>query len=320
MQEKPVTRKPDWWRPEPLRTFVSDAGSIFARSRRFDVIYKIVLARAWTSGNQEMIVRAEIDYLELQRARLSFFEEDPFRSTPGDFIDQFRATYASFVKNGFDSSCAPIPIEDGSGDLLNGGHRLACCCAFNCEFPVAVYPRFFDEGEHGGSTFRAYVKGEIAESVENRGVRAYLEYNDRSRIIGVPYESGEDLENVIAGLERSSGGVVWHWRRRDSVLFCVVTFPDGVPAEVASRQQTETLARDLFPPVPDPDWRERAKKKRFACSVWKLKRLKYLLTLPFRRGRALERARRKIIDFECRATAYDRLADYVEQLVLTKED
>ena len=310
-------RAPRWQDGPPLRTFTGEALPVLLRSRKFDLVYKLRLARAWARGDRADVVRAETDYLEMQRARLSFFEDDPLRTRPGDFIDAFRRTAAAIRSRGYDFSAPPIPLEEGTLELLNGAHRLASCAAFGRPCPFAVYPRVYF-GSHGGSTFRAFRAGNIDAGVENRGVRAYLELNANARLVGADLRSGEDEEDAIARVERDTGGVVWHARRRPGGLLLVVAFPDGVPDGVPSRDETRSRAEAEFPDLPYPDWR--ARERAFSPGgfpVW-LRQLRYRLTLPLRSGRRRRKAELHILDLACRRTAYARLADYLESSVPSK--
>lgn len=310
-------RLPRWETLKPLRTYTGTAKEIVVRSRKFDLIYKIRLAKAWASGAREEIRRAETDYLEMQRARLSFFEDEPLRTCPADFIAAFRKTAGSILSEGYDFSAPPIPVEEATGELLNGAHRLASCAAFDRPIPVATYPQVYF-GTHGGSTFRAFRAGRIAPSVENRGIRAYLDFNDRARLAHVVAAAGEGEEAAIARVERTTGALVWHARPAADGYDVVLSFPAGVPADLPSRTETFAEAARRYPEMPDPDWRARADEiapDAFRC--W-LRTLKYRLTLPLRHGRRRRKAELHILDWRCRATAARALADYLETQVPSK--
>lgn len=284
-------RLPRWETLKPLRTYTGTAKEIVVRSRKFDLIYKIRLAKAWASGAREEIRRAETDYLEMQRARLSFFEDEPLRTCPADFIAAFRKTAGSILSEGYDFSAPPIP--------------------------VATYPQVYF-GTHGGSTFRAFRAGRIAPSVENRGIRAYLDFNDRARLAHVVAAAGEGEEAAIARVERTTGALVWHARPAADGYDVVLSFPAGVPADLPSRTETFAEAARRYPEMPDPDWRARADEiapDAFRC--W-LRTLKYRLTLPLRHGRRRRKAELHILDWRCRATAARALADYLETQVPSK--
>lgn len=310
-------KAPRWEETPPIRTYTGEAREIMIASRKFDLVYKVELAKAWASGDHAAIRRAETDYLEMQRARLSFFEDEPLRTCPDDFIAAFRKTAGSILAKGYDFGAPPIPVEDGTGELLNGAHRLASCVAFGRSVPVAVHPRVYF-GTHGGSTFRAFRAGRIAAGVENRGIRAYLAFNERARIVRAESEAGEDGEAVIERVERATGGLVWHARPEGAGYVLVMSFPSGVPSDLPDRETTLSEAAELYPELPDPDWRARAETESpSAFSCW-LKTLKYRLTMPFRRGRKRRKAELHVLDWRCRATAYGKLADYLETNVPSK--
>lgn len=149
---------------------VVDAMAVFRHSRRFDLIFKIILAKAWAEGDTAAIRTAEEAYLEMVRARNAFRESEPARSGPAAFIEAFRRTAASIRARGYDLSAPPIPV-DRNGEILNGAHRLAACVAYGRPCVVAES----DEGRAGGSEWPAFRRGSIDPAVEAFGIRAYLE-------------------------------------------------------------------------------------------------------------------------------------------------
>lgn len=310
-------KAPRWEETTPIRVFDADPADIVRHSRKFDLIFKIRLAEAWAGGDAESIRRAETNYLEMQRARLSFFEDEPLRRTPTDFISSFRRLAESIFRTGFDFSTPPIPIETGTMELLNGAHRLACCTAYSRPCRFAEYGRVYF-GTHGGSTFRAFRQGRIAESVENYGVREYLRFNEGARIVEASPARGEDEEAAISRIESELGCIVWHSKPTKEGFAFTVSPADGASgAAKLPRTDSDTVNR-LFPELPEPDWRERARTMRPDRTAIERKKLKYRLTLPFKFGRKRRKAKLHIIDLDCRAVAFDALADYIEQCVPSK--
>ena len=146
-----------------------DAMEIFRRSRRFDLIFKISLAKAWAEGDDAAIRRAEEAYLESIRARNAFRESNPPKSGPAIYIASFRRTAESIRTHGYDMSAPPIPV-DRDCELLNGAHRLSACVAYGK--PCVVVET--NEGRAGGSEWPAFKRGGIDPAVEAFGIRAYL--------------------------------------------------------------------------------------------------------------------------------------------------
>lgn len=151
------------------RTQLVDARELIARSRRFDLIFKVELAWAWVYGTPQEIRTAEEAYLEMVRARNGFRESDPPRSGPKAFIEAFRKTASSILENGYDLTLSPVPL-DSEGEVLNGAHRLAACAAYEKKCLV----RFLDSRSSGGSEIRAFTDGCISPAVMSWGMRAYL--------------------------------------------------------------------------------------------------------------------------------------------------
>lgn len=147
-----------------------DAHSVIKASRRFDLVFKVALAKAWASGDAAAIREAEEAYLEMVRSRNGFWEDEPRREKPADFIDAFRRTARSILENGYDMTKPPIPVDE-DGEILDGAHRIACCAAYGKPCAVetsAIWPA-------GGSVERTFLKGHIHPAVHRWGVRKYLE-------------------------------------------------------------------------------------------------------------------------------------------------
>lgn len=148
---------------------MADPVEVLKRSRRFDLVFKYALAKAWAAGTPEEIRKAEEAYLEMVRSRNGFYEGEPPRNAPEDFIGNFRETARSIRERGYDLSRPAIPV-DGAGELLNGAHRLAACAAYGKPCPVVVsdmYPA-------GGSVHRTFEKGHIDRAVRDWGICRYL--------------------------------------------------------------------------------------------------------------------------------------------------
>lgn len=152
------------------RTQLVDARELFVRSRRFDLIFKFELAKAWAFGTASEIRIAEEAYLEHIRAHNGFCEKAPLRLHPFEFIRDAFETTRSILRKGYDVNCPPIPVS-GSGELLGGAHRLAACVAYNCRCAVRCIPSAV---VHCGNSFSSYRAGDIHPAVMNWGVRAYM--------------------------------------------------------------------------------------------------------------------------------------------------
>ena len=153
------------------------AREIFLKSSRFDLIFKLMVAKAWFEGEPRMIRRAEEAYLEMLRSCNGFWEGEPLRTSPEDYIRDFRKTATSIRSNGYDLSRPAIPV-DASDELLNGAHRLSICTVLGLDcavFESDIYPA-------GGSVHATFVRGHIHPAVANWGMRRYLELFPEGRL------------------------------------------------------------------------------------------------------------------------------------------
>lgn len=145
-----------------------DARDILARSARFDLIFKYELARAWMGNDARQIREAEEAYLEMQRSRNGFYEREPHRRCPEDFMRSFRMVAQSIREKGYDPKAPPIPI-DNAREILNGAHRLAICAAYGIDCYIQ-----HAEGRAGGSVEASFRSRGIHPAVAEWGIRAYL--------------------------------------------------------------------------------------------------------------------------------------------------
>lgn len=148
---------------------IVDPLDVMRKSLRFDLAFKVELARAWGDGNAAAIRRAEEAYLEMVRARNGFYERVPPKRTPSDFIDSFRAVAHSIRERGFDPESEPIPL-DVNGEVVNGAHRLSACIAYGKKCPVVTSDRMTT----GGSNYGVFLEGNIHPAVAHWGMAAYL--------------------------------------------------------------------------------------------------------------------------------------------------
>lgn len=149
---------------------IIDPMEVLRASARFDLIFKVALAKAWAEGDAASVREAEEAYLEMVRARNGFYEDEPPRNTPEEFLESFRRTAASIREHGYDLSRPAIPV-DAHNELLNGAHRLAACVAYGKTCPVVLS----DCWKAGGSVRKTFRKGHIHPAVEAWGIRRYLE-------------------------------------------------------------------------------------------------------------------------------------------------
>lgn len=182
-----------------------DPREILKKSHRFDLVFKLSLAKAILSGDAMRIREAEAAYLESVRARNGFYEEDPPRDCPEDFLSAFRRTLESIRTKGFDPKMGAIPI-DADGEVLNGAHRLVSCVA--CGTPCWVVES--DCHRAGGSVMKTFLKGHIHPAVQAWGIRKYLELVPDGALAS---EFGSLAEHPVQAFP--------DWVRRTTWVFCI---------------------------------------------------------------------------------------------------
>lgn len=230
---------------------IRDAYDLWTRNRRFDLVYKIALARAWLRGDAAETRVAERAYLESIRAFNGFHEADPPKSSGADFLAAFRDVVESVRRRGYMPDAAAVPVGEDD-ELHNGAHRVAACAACGVPCRVARRPGRYDWG------YRFFLrrKKRFDPWALAFGLRAYVRLNDRARIVTAAAPlTRRGLESAHAAL--ALHGVVYYMERRLLPwprLVAVMSFPDGPPAAIPAARllpmhaDSEQLARTLWPP------------------------------------------------------------------------
>lgn len=215
----------------------ADAREVIKASRRFDLIFKFALAKAWAEGDAAAIREAEEAYLEMVRSRNGFWEDVPRRDKPEDFIGAFRRTAANIREHGYDMTKPPIPVDE-NGEVLDGAHRISCCAAYGKQCAIetsAIWPA-------GGSVYRTFLKGHIHPAVRNWGVRKYFEFfpdgrlaedfGDPSAYKPLPFPDWA-VRNRRAWLYKIKPALAWFW--------CAITLPLRKPGKRREKIQRRML-------------------------------------------------------------------------------
>jgi hypothetical protein len=120
--------------PAEGRTWVN-AAEIVRRSVRPDLVLKFTYAKTrLTGGDSSWATQA---YLENIKAFNGFYEEEPRKTTPLDFVQAFDQLLPSFREHGFGPDFPPVAISP-SGELLDGAHRVATAAALGLAVPTVV--------------------------------------------------------------------------------------------------------------------------------------------------------------------------------------
>jgi hypothetical protein len=118
-----------------------NAWELFAKQRRFDLIYKILFLR-----NRESPYFRSL-YLEHIRAFNNFYERCPVKTKPDDFIDAFLDIDKSVAARGYDDNS--VIYTDKDMQIMGSAHRLTVACFRNLDVPVSVQDVSFWAPDYG---------------------------------------------------------------------------------------------------------------------------------------------------------------------------
>lgn len=262
---------------------------VFKRSRRFDVAVKMAYVRAFVERDIPALKRAEHAYLEMIRAANDFYEHEPCKTKPGEFVSAFRSLIDTIRDKGFDPAYALC--IDAAGEVVNAQHRVAAAAALGLDVPTVC-----DPSQKGGKlTYKRYRRRALHKRVAHYAIRQYLRFNECAR--------------VVSRWKRTPpGAFVWYAGKGVKIL----SFPEGVPSGFPqSHDEAKRMANRIFPDRTFPDWRKRANIRRLAEPWRRLRRFRYRILALLRRGKRRGKARFHVFELGRRQRGYDMLADFV---------
>ncbi|NCU29251.1 hypothetical protein EOM60_01425 [Candidatus Saccharibacteria bacterium] len=124
-------------------------------SSRFDISAKTLFARAYIEHNTSPW--PEKVYKEHLRSWNNFYEEDPSKETYEEFKDSFIVVINSYINQSMDHGASPITVNEETGILRNGAHRVAAAIISNNLINITKEPPT-KERAWGADFFRGKLK------------------------------------------------------------------------------------------------------------------------------------------------------------------
>ena len=179
--------------------------SVVRNSTRFDLGFKLAYAQSklFDSWKHESAKRY---YLESIQAFNGFFEEEPEKVGPADFLTSFDRLILDISSNGYRSNCAPIPVNQ-RGDPVDGAHRLAISSLLGLAVPVQ------ESSEAANYDHDFFVQQGLDEMSQFVGLTQLLTSNPSLRWIIVHSVVPADLNQRISKIIERSGKVFFSFDR-----------------------------------------------------------------------------------------------------------
>lgn len=153
-----------------------DASAIISNSSRFDLGIKYNYAKSLLNLGYVPTVYVQ-DYLEHINSFNSFYEEEPIKRSPDDFIKSFDSLIENLKENGYQESEDKIFVT-ATGELLNGAHRVSTLAALSREVNVHEVAEDADLYD-----FEYFQKKNLREDASDRGIIGALEIKSDTRLL-----------------------------------------------------------------------------------------------------------------------------------------
>ena len=153
-----------------------DASTIFSKSLRFDLGIKYNYAKSLINLGYVPRVYFQ-DYLEHLNSFNSFYEAEPRKKSPRDFINSFDSLIHSLKENGYQESEDKIMVT-ARWELLNGAHRVSTLAVLSRELyvhEVAENIELYD--------FEYFQEKNLPEDTSDRGVIGSLDIESDTRLL-----------------------------------------------------------------------------------------------------------------------------------------
>lgn len=192
-----------WYPPLKPDAAVTISPRLLVSPLRFDLPIKVIYARHRIKNVHK--IWAKSLYLKHIKIWNGFFEKDPPKRSPEDFLLAFEDVIRSIGEHGFQASKGVIPVSDDYTPI-NGSHRIAAAiawdkevgCSLGAESPDYSYYRFLWRDRNGEFTQEEW------DSVASEYCRLR---NDVSIALLFPVAVGKHRE--IQNYLRQAGAIVY---------------------------------------------------------------------------------------------------------------
>ncbi len=153
-----------------------EATAIISKSLRFDLGIKYNYAKSLINLGYVPPVFVQ-DYLEHVNVFNSFYEEEPLKRSPDDFVTAFDRLIQSIKVDGYQESEDKIYIT-AEGELANGAHRVSTLAALGRQVIVHEISENVEVYD-----FEYFHKKKLSENVSDRGIIGSLENESNIRLL-----------------------------------------------------------------------------------------------------------------------------------------
>jgi hypothetical protein len=146
---------------------------LFFNQKRFDIVFKYFYAK-WAPITKSDFPKQV--YLSHIFAFNYFYEDEPYKKQPADFLDSFNELLGSVKINGFDRDY-PVSVHP-NGELENGAHRFVSAMITNNEIPTVI-------SNTNGNTYYDYCffnKRGMPDNISDLNACLYVPMNPYARI------------------------------------------------------------------------------------------------------------------------------------------
>lgn len=183
---------------DTFETLDISAVSMVATSTRSDLPLKMSYARTFLNGGD--LSWARYAYLENIRAFNGFFEDNPRKTSPRDFLEAFNQLILSLRQDGFRPDLEPVSLSP-SGEVLDGAHRVAAAAALGLYVPARIIDFEIDWG------FEYFKRRGQPTAVSDFGARTSIEVDHTARLAFVFGSNSPEKTQVFLDDLSKSGSV-----------------------------------------------------------------------------------------------------------------
>lgn len=168
---------------------------LFLLQQRFDLMFKYLYVKYQEKYGEKTDFFKKL-YLEHVRIFNNFYEREPVKNTPFDFLNNFDKLISEIHTNGFNANY-PIPVNK-ENQIINGAHRLSVCFAKNLDVEISKENKKFDSKAYNYDYFR---KRHINSIYADYVALEYVNLNPNAYIVNLqPVASPEfdyKVENIL---------------------------------------------------------------------------------------------------------------------------